>query len=57
MLVYFLTMILLAQKLFDAGQVVGEQLWRLPMGESYDREIDSEIADVKNVGSGKGGVV
>lgn len=45
----------LAQKLFDAGQVVGEQLWRLPMGESYDREIDSEIADVKNVGSGKGG--
>ena len=44
----------LAEKLTKAGQHVDEQLWRLPMGEAYDKEMDSDIADVKNVGSGRG---
>jgi leucyl aminopeptidase len=44
----------LAHKLTDAGNSVGEKLWRLPMGDSYDKDIDSEIADVKNTGSGRG---
>lgn len=44
----------LARKLTDAGNSVGEKLWRLPMGDSYDKDIDSEIADVKNTGSGRG---
>ena len=44
----------LSEKLTEAGKIVQEPLWRLPMGEAYDRDIDSDIADMKNVGSGRG---
>ena len=43
----------LAAKLTAAGNSENERLWRMPMGDDYDREIDSEIADMKNIG-GKG---
>jgi len=45
----------LAERLIEAGKVVGEQIWRLPLDESYDREIDSDAADVKNIASGRAG--
>ncbi len=38
----------LAEDLLGAGLESGEPLWRLPMGESYDRLIDSQFADMKN---------
>ncbi len=41
----------LAKQLTAAGTAVGEKLWRMPLGEAYDRDIDSEAADVKNIGS------
>lgn len=44
----------LSDMLIHAGEVVGEPLWRLPMGKVYDKDINSEIADVKNIGSGRG---
>ena len=44
----------LADRLIAAGKAVNEKLWRMPLGESYDRDIKSEIADMKNVGSGRG---
>jgi leucyl aminopeptidase len=43
----------LADRLVEAGKAVGEQVWRLPLAESYDREIDSDAADVKNIGGGR----
>ena len=43
----------LADRLIEAGKAVGEQVWRLPLAESYDREIDSDAADVKNIGGGR----
>jgi leucyl aminopeptidase len=43
----------LANQLIAAGKVVGEEVWQLPLDESYDREIDSDAADVKNIGSGR----
>ncbi len=43
----------LADQLIAAGKAVGEEVWRLPLDESYDREIDSDAADVKNIGSGR----
>jgi leucyl aminopeptidase len=43
----------LADRLVEAGKAVGEQVWRLPLDESYDREIDSDAADVKNIGGGR----
>jgi leucyl aminopeptidase len=47
----------LADKLAKAGQAVGERLWRFPMGEEYDKDIKSPIADMKNIGGGKAGSI
>ena len=44
----------LAQRLIAAGNAVGEKLWRLPLAEGYDRSIDSDAADVKNIASDRG---
>jgi leucyl aminopeptidase len=43
-----------AAKVKAAGKAVGEKLWRLPLGDVYDKDINSDIADMKNVGSGRG---
>jgi leucyl aminopeptidase len=45
----------LAERLIETGTAVGEQVWRLPLDEAYDREIDSDAADVKNIASGRAG--
>jgi leucyl aminopeptidase len=45
----------LANRLIEAGNAVGEKLWRMPLGDAYDREIDSDAADVKNIGGGRNG--
>jgi len=45
----------LAKKLFDAGEKVDELLWIFPMDDDYDKDINSDVADVKNVGSPRGG--
>ena len=39
----------LADKLFTAGKAVGEKLWRLPLDDAYNKAIDSDAADVKNI--------
>lgn len=39
----------LAAKLTAAGQAEGELVWRLPLCETHDKEIDSKIADMKNI--------
>jgi leucyl aminopeptidase len=44
----------LSKKLTDAGTATGERLWRLPMGDEYDKMIDSQIADVQNISNGRG---
>lgn len=44
----------LSNQLTDAGKVVGELLWRFPLTKTFDKDIDSDIADMKNVGSGRG---
>jgi leucyl aminopeptidase len=44
----------LSDMLTKAGTEVGEPMWRLPMGKIYDKDVDSDVADVKNVGSGRG---
>jgi len=45
----------LATRLAAAGKTVEEPLWRMPLGEAYDRQIDSEAADMKNIGGGRDG--
>ncbi len=43
----------LARQLTEAGRAVREEIWRLPLDDSYDRELDSDAADVKNIGGGR----
>jgi leucyl aminopeptidase len=47
----------LADKLQQAGAESGDKLWRMPLAESFDRLIDSPIADMKNVGPREGGSI
>jgi leucyl aminopeptidase len=47
----------LARRLYAAGEATGEKLWRLPLGEAYDKLIKSDIADMKNVGGRPGGAI
>ncbi len=47
----------LADKLRAAGEAVGERLWRLPLGDSYDRQIESDAADMKNTGDREAGAI
>ena len=39
----------LSEQLIDSGNDVNEKLWRMPMGEDYDKMIDSPVADMKNI--------
>ncbi|MDQ3074565.1 MAG: leucyl aminopeptidase [Pseudomonadota bacterium] len=43
--------------LIKAGEASGDKLWRQPLGEAYDRLIDSPIADMKNVGPREAGAI
>lgn len=47
----------LADQLYDAGQLTGEKLWRLPLGTEYDKMIDSKFADMKNSAGRYGGSI
>ena len=47
----------LAQKLTGAGLATGEKLWRMPLGEAYDKAIKSDIADMKNIGGRHGSAI
>jgi leucyl aminopeptidase len=41
----------LVAKLTAAGKAEGEPVWRLPLGPGYDKQIDSDVADMKNIGA------
>ncbi len=47
----------LAEALFEAGQNTGEKVWRLPLGPAYDKLIDYDIADMKNIGGREAGSI
>jgi len=40
----------LADQIFKVGSTVGEEVWRLPLGDVYDKQINSDIADMQNIG-------
>ena len=39
----------------DSAKAVGEKMWPMPMDDEYQEMIKSNIADIRNTGSGKGG--
>ncbi len=42
----------LARRLEQASDRTGEKLWRLPLPQEYRPQLDSTVADLKNIGSG-----
>ncbi len=44
----------LSERLIKAGEKVNEKLWRFPLSDAYDRQIDSKIADMQNIGNERG---
>jgi leucyl aminopeptidase len=47
----------LAGQLVAAGTETGDRLWRMPLGDAFDKLIESPIADMKNVGPREGGSI
>ena len=47
----------LIELLRRAGDTSGERVWPLPLWKEYGREIESPIADIKNVGGRAGGAI
>ena len=47
----------LSEKLLASSKASGEKLWRLPLPASYEKQIDSQAADVKNTGGRPGGSI
>ena len=43
----------LAEELLQAGEASNDRAWRLPMGEEYQKQLESNFADLANIG-GKG---
>ena len=47
----------LAENLLAASKASGDALWRMPLPPAYEKNIDSMIADMKNVGPRPGGSI
>jgi leucyl aminopeptidase len=47
----------LVERLTNAGEAIGERVWRMPLGPEYDKLIDSKFADMKNTGGRYGGSI
>ncbi|WP_407146591.1 leucyl aminopeptidase [Bradyrhizobium sp. ORS 86] len=47
----------LAERLAKVGLETGEKVWRMPLGPEYDKQIDSQFADMKNTGGRNGGSI
>jgi leucyl aminopeptidase len=39
----------------ESAKAAGEKMWPMPMDDEYQEMIKSNIADIRNTGSGKGG--
>ena len=44
----------LSKQLEDAGKIEDEKLWRFPLHDKFDKMINSPIADMQNISSGRG---
>ncbi len=47
----------LAQRLYDRDFETGEKVWRMPLAPEYDKLIDFEVADMKNIGGRNAGAI
>ena len=47
----------LAAKLIKSSKVTHERIWQLPLWDDFNKQIESEVADVKNLGGKWGGAI
>jgi len=47
----------LSANLMATSEATGELLWRMPMHKGYEKQIDSPVADMKNIGGKPGSVL
>jgi len=47
----------LVRRLIAAGKKVGEPLWQMPLDPAYDRQLKSDVADLKNTGGRCGSAI
>jgi leucyl aminopeptidase len=47
----------LSARIEAAGRATGELCWRMPLSDAYDKQLKSDIADMKNVGGRPGGSI
>lgn len=47
----------IVQAVTEAGNQAGDAVWRLPLVDEYEKQLDSVYADIANVGSGQGAII
>lgn len=47
----------LVSDLIEAGKKTNEKIWPLPLDDDFKKQIESEIADVRNIGGRPGGTI
>jgi leucyl aminopeptidase len=47
----------LAARISASGLATGEKVWRMPLTPEYDKLIDHDVADMKNIGGRHGGAI
>jgi leucyl aminopeptidase len=47
----------LSEQLTKAGLATGEKVWRMPLGDAYDKKLNTDGADMKNVAGRDGGSI
>ena len=44
---------IIAEKLYDSGIDTNEKVWRMPLHDDFDKELNSPFVDLKNIGARK----
>ena len=47
----------LAAELADISKSTGDKSWRMPLEKSYNKQLESKVADIKNIGDRWGGAI
>ncbi|AFP84451.1 leucyl aminopeptidase [secondary endosymbiont of Ctenarytaina eucalypti] len=47
----------LVHELIDAGEKASDRAWRLPLGDEFQEQLESNVADMANIGGRSGGAI
>ena len=47
----------IVDKLRAASATTDEQIWQLPLEKAYRKQLDSQVADMRNIGGQPGGAI